>query len=174
MPAPRLDQPALWVVWVSGPALTEGVETTEIDGVQVRIFSPEKTVADCFEFRNKIGLDVALEALRDGWEKGKLKMDDLWHYAAIDRVSNVMRPSGKRHRMTRTLPASIRARLKQNADAAKENFALTLGRYGLERLLCRISISPHCRRSRYSRVRSGSARLAERLLIDKPPMPPHQ
>ena len=92
VPTPRLDQPALRVVRMSGPALTEGVEITEIDGVQVRVFSAAKTIADCFKYRNKIGLDVALEALRDGWGKGKLKMDDLWHYATIDRVSNVMRP----------------------------------------------------------------------------------
>ena len=92
VPTPRLDQPALRVVRMSGSALTEGIEVTEIDGVQVRVFSPAKTIADCFKYRNKIGLDVALEALRDGWRKGKLKMDDLWHYATVERVANVMRP----------------------------------------------------------------------------------
>jgi predicted transcriptional regulator of viral defense system len=91
-PTPRQDQPALRVVRMSGPALTEGIELIEIDGVQVPVFNPAKTVADCFKFRNKIGLDVALEALRDGWAQRKLTMDALWHYAAVDRVTNVMRP----------------------------------------------------------------------------------
>jgi predicted transcriptional regulator of viral defense system len=91
-PTPRLDQPALRVVRMSGPALTEGIELIEIDGVQVPVFNPAKTVADCFKYRNKIGLDVALEALRDGWAQRKLTMDALWHYAAINRVANVMRP----------------------------------------------------------------------------------
>lgn len=91
-PTPRVDQPALRVVRMSGPALTEGIEQIEIDGVQVPVFNAAKTVADCFKFRNKIGLDVALEALRDGWARRKLSMDALWHYAAVNRVSNVMRP----------------------------------------------------------------------------------
>lgn len=91
-PAPRIDQPALRIVRMSGPALTEGVETRRIDGVMVSIFSAEKTVADAFKFRNKIGLDVALEALRDGWSRGLLSMDALARHAATDRVVNVMRP----------------------------------------------------------------------------------
>ncbi len=91
-PTPRLDQPALRVVRMSGPALTEGIKRIEIDGVQVPVFDPAKTVADCFKFRNKIGLDVALEALRDGWAQRQLTMDALWHYAAVNRVANVMRP----------------------------------------------------------------------------------
>lgn len=91
-PSPRLDQPALRVVRMSGQALTEGIVPVEIDGVSVPVFDPDKTVADCFKYRNKIGLDVALEALRDGWAQGKLSMDALWRYAAVDRVTNVMRP----------------------------------------------------------------------------------
>ncbi len=91
-PTPRLDQPALRAVRMSGPALSEGIETIEIDGVPVPVFNAAKTVADCFKFRNKIGLDVALEALRDGWEQRKLTMDALWHYAVVNRVANVMRP----------------------------------------------------------------------------------
>ncbi len=91
-PSPRLDQPSLRVVRMSGAALTEGIETQRIDGVKVPIFSAEKTVADCFKFRNKIGLDVALEALRDGWSRGLLSMDELARHAATDRVANVMRP----------------------------------------------------------------------------------
>lgn len=91
-PTPRLDQPALRVVRMSGPSLTEGIEPIEIDGVQVPVFNVAKTVADCFKYRNKIGLDVALEALRDGWAQRRLTMDTLWHYAAVNRVANVMRP----------------------------------------------------------------------------------
>jgi predicted transcriptional regulator of viral defense system len=77
---------------MSGPALTEGVERIQVDGVAVTVYCAAKTVADCFKYRNKIGLDVALEALRDGWEQRKLSMDALWRYATIDRVANVMRP----------------------------------------------------------------------------------
>lgn len=62
------------------------------DGVTVPVFNAAKTVADCFKYRNKIGLDVALEALHDGWRQRKFTMDALWHYASIDRVANVMRP----------------------------------------------------------------------------------
>ncbi|WP_087748047.1 MULTISPECIES: type IV toxin-antitoxin system AbiEi family antitoxin domain-containing protein [unclassified Acidovorax] len=91
-PTPRLDQPALRVVRMSGAALTEGIETVTIDGVQVPVYNAAKTVADCFKYRNKIGLDVALEALRDGWSQRKLTMDALWRYATVDRVANVMRP----------------------------------------------------------------------------------
>jgi predicted transcriptional regulator of viral defense system len=91
-PVPRLDQPAVRVVRMSGASLTQGVETMAIEGVKVPVFNAAKTVADCFKFRNKIGLDVALEALRDGWSQRKLTMDALWHYATINRVANVMRP----------------------------------------------------------------------------------
>ena len=91
-PTPRLEQPTLRVVRMSGPALSQGVEPIGIDGVQVPVFNANKAVADCFKFRNKIGLDVALEALRDGWAQRKLTMDVLWHYAAVNRVANVMRP----------------------------------------------------------------------------------
>lgn len=91
-PTPRLGQPALRAVRMSGAALTEGIESVVIDGVKVPVFNTAKTVADCFKYRNKIGLDVALEALHDGWSQRKLTMDALWHYATVDRVANVMRP----------------------------------------------------------------------------------
>jgi predicted transcriptional regulator of viral defense system len=91
-PTPRLVQPALRVVRMSGASLTEGVERVKIDGVQVPVFNAAKTVADCFKYRHKIGLDVALEALRDGWQQGQLPMDALWHFATVNRVANVMRP----------------------------------------------------------------------------------
>lgn len=91
-PTPRLEQPALRAVRMSGAAFNEGVEPIMIDGVTVSVFNAAKTVADCFKYRNKIGLDVALEALREAWSRRLVTMDDLWHYAAINRVANVMRP----------------------------------------------------------------------------------
>lgn len=92
MPVPRLDQPTVRAVRMSGPALTEGIDRMLVDGVEVPVFNAAKTVADCFKYRNKIGLDVALEALRDGWAQRKFTMDEIWHFAAVDRVANVMRP----------------------------------------------------------------------------------
>jgi predicted transcriptional regulator of viral defense system len=76
----------------SGAAFTEGIEEHVIEKVAVRIYSAAKTVADCFKARNKIGLDVAVEALRDYSRKRKGTADELWRYAKICRVSNVMQP----------------------------------------------------------------------------------
>jgi hypothetical protein len=76
----------------SGPALREGREEHVIEGVPVKIYNPAKTVADCFKYRNKIGLEVALEALRETWRARRCTMSDLMHYARICRVANVMRP----------------------------------------------------------------------------------
>lgn len=70
----------------------QGVETIIVAGTSVRVFNVAKTVADCFKFRNKIGLDVALEALREAWHGKRATMDELWRYAQICRVANVMRP----------------------------------------------------------------------------------
>lgn len=92
MVAPRLDQPTLRVVRMSEPALAAGIQTVVVDGVRVPVFNPAKTVADCFKYRNKIGLDVALEALHEGWRQKRFAMDELSHYATINRVANVMRP----------------------------------------------------------------------------------
>ncbi len=89
---PREGYPPIRLVRFSGRALTQGVDIHQIEGVPVRVTSPAKTIADCFKYRNKIGLDVALEALRDGWRERRLTMDELWRYAEIDRVANVMRP----------------------------------------------------------------------------------
>ena len=89
---PRLDRPAIHLVRMSGAARTEGVEVHVIDGVRVPVFSAAKTVADCFKFRNKIGLDVALEALRDAWAQRKVTIDSLMHFATVNRVANVIRP----------------------------------------------------------------------------------
>ena len=89
---PHPSSPPLRVVRFSGPALTEGVEEHLIEGVSVRVYNPAKTVADCFKYRNKIGLDVALEALRETWRERRATMDELWRYAKVCRVANVMRP----------------------------------------------------------------------------------
>lgn len=89
---PKLDYPPLRSVRFSGQALTKGVETHVVDGVTIRVYSVGKTVADCFKYRNKIGLDVALEALRDARREKRATNDELWRYAKICRVANVMRP----------------------------------------------------------------------------------
>lgn len=89
---PRLDYPPLRTMRFSAAALAAGVEMHRIDGAEVRVTSVAKTVADCFKFRNKIGLDVALEALREARRARKASADDLWRYARINRVTNVMRP----------------------------------------------------------------------------------
>jgi predicted transcriptional regulator of viral defense system len=89
---PQIDNPRLRVTRFSGAALTAGIETHRIEGVDVRIYSAAKTVADCFKFRNKIGLDVVLEALREARRSKKVSADELRRYARINRVANVMRP----------------------------------------------------------------------------------
>lgn len=90
--APKMHYPPLRIVRFSGEALTVGVENHIIDGVPVRVTSVARTVADCFKFRNKIGLDVALEALQEAWRAKRVSMDELWRYATLCRVANVMRP----------------------------------------------------------------------------------
>jgi len=77
---------------MSDAALADGVDRRNIDGVAVPVFNAARTVVDCFRFRNKIGLDVALEALRDGWSQRKFTLDELWRHATRGRVANVMRP----------------------------------------------------------------------------------
>lgn len=89
---PIVDYPPLRIVRFSGAAFTEGVEEYLVEGVAVRVYSIAKTVADCFKYRNKIGLDVALEALRDVRDRRLATNDELWHYAQVCRVANVMLP----------------------------------------------------------------------------------
>ena len=90
--APKVDYPPLHVVWMSGKARSEGVEEHRIEGVPVQIYSAPKTVADCFKFRNTVGLDVAIEALRDYWQRRNRDADALWRFAEICRVAKVIRP----------------------------------------------------------------------------------
>ena len=89
---PRFGYPPLRVVRFSGKALTDGVETYPIEGVDVRVTSIGKTLADCFKYRNKIGMDVALEALREAWRGRRVTMDDMVRCARVCRVERVMRP----------------------------------------------------------------------------------
>ena len=89
---PRLDYPPLRTLRFSAASLSAGVETHRVDGTALRVTSVAKTVVDCFKFRNKIGLDVALEALREARRAKKASADELWRYARLNRVSNVMRP----------------------------------------------------------------------------------
>ncbi len=88
---PKVDLP-LRVVRFTGKALQTGIEEHKIDGGTIRVYSPPKTVADCFKYRNKIGLDVALEALRECWKKRRVTMDEFWDMARACRMTNVIRP----------------------------------------------------------------------------------
>ena len=89
---PRVEHPPLRLFYLSGPPLQEGVEEHQVAGVTVRVFSAAKTVADCFKFRNKIGADVAVEALRDYRKMNPKRMDAVWRFAEVDRVTRVIRP----------------------------------------------------------------------------------
>lgn len=90
--APLIDYPPIKMVQFTGEAYTAGVEEVERDGVKLRVYGVAKTVADCFKHRNKIGLDVALEALKDARAHNKASSDNIWRYAKVCRVANVMRP----------------------------------------------------------------------------------
>jgi predicted transcriptional regulator of viral defense system len=89
---PVLTSPSLRIVRLSGPSLTGGIENHQVEGVPVRVYSAAKTVADCFKFRNKIGLDVAIEALKDSLRQKKANVNEIYRYAKVCRVSNVIRP----------------------------------------------------------------------------------
>ena len=89
---PVLASPSLRIVRLSGPSLTEGIDKHQVEGVTVRVYSAAKTVADCFKFRNKIGLDVTIEALKDCLRQKKASVNEIYRYAKVCRVSNVIRP----------------------------------------------------------------------------------
>ena len=89
---PTLKYPPLRIFRFSGDALTEGVDLHRIEGQSVRVYAVTKTLADCFKYRNKIGLDVALEALRAAWRARQFTMDELDRYARVCRVQRVMQP----------------------------------------------------------------------------------
>ncbi len=89
---PQVPYPPLRIVRFGGAARTAGVEKHPVAGQEVRVYGVAKTVADCFKYRNKVGLDVAIEALNDAWRGGRTTADELWRAAQVDRVANVMRP----------------------------------------------------------------------------------
>jgi len=89
---PGIEYPPIRVCRFSGTSFSEGVEEHNVEGVSVRVYDPAKTVVDCFKYRNKIGLDVFLEALKDGRASGKFRNDELWTYAKACRVTTVIRP----------------------------------------------------------------------------------
>ena len=89
---PKIEHPPLRLAYLSGPALRVGVEVHDVGGVKVRVFGAAKTVADCFKFRNKIGTDVAIEALRDFRRLHPKQLEAVWRFAEADRVARVLRP----------------------------------------------------------------------------------
>ncbi|MBP7693818.1 MAG: type IV toxin-antitoxin system AbiEi family antitoxin domain-containing protein, partial [Anaerolineales bacterium] len=89
---PRLSYPPVRVFWFSGLAFSRGIETHTLDRVAVKVYSPEKTVADCFKLRHRLGLDIALEALRRQRQARPGQIDQLLYYARLNRVERVMRP----------------------------------------------------------------------------------
>jgi predicted transcriptional regulator of viral defense system len=89
---PRMENQLLRVFWVAAETINEGTHEHEIGGVTVRITTPAKTVVDCFKFRSKIGINVATEALRDAWQRKLATADELWKYAEVCRMTQVMRP----------------------------------------------------------------------------------
>ena len=89
---PRLDHPPIHTYRFTGKSFTDGVVIHELDSIPIRIYGPEKTLADCFKFRNKIGLDTAVEALRLYRERQSVRVDEIMHFASICRVTKIMRP----------------------------------------------------------------------------------
>lgn len=89
---PRIDYPPVRTFWFSGPSFSEGIHTHRLDGVPVRIYTREKTIADCFRYRNKIGLDTCLEALRLYKQQRRTDTDALLRYARVRGVTRVLTP----------------------------------------------------------------------------------
>jgi len=90
--APRIDYPPLDIVYLSKKPYSAGIEEYNLDGIKVRIYSREKTIADCFKFRNKIGMDIALEALKDYLRQPNRDIQSILDYARINRVEKIIRP----------------------------------------------------------------------------------
>jgi predicted transcriptional regulator of viral defense system len=89
---PRLRHPPLRVFWFTGRSFTEGIQNHKVDGISLRVYGPEKTLADCFKYRNKLGLDTVLEALTLYRSRKRPKVDELLKFARVCRVEKVMRP----------------------------------------------------------------------------------
>ena len=89
---PKVNYPPIRIFRFSALSLKEGIEEKKVEGVSVRVYNPAKTVADCFKYRNKVGIDVAIEALKECWRSRRCEIDELFHYARICRVQNIMQP----------------------------------------------------------------------------------
>jgi predicted transcriptional regulator of viral defense system len=90
--SPALTYPPLRIARLRGEAYSEGMETVVEQGSTIRVYSVAKTITDCFKFRHKIGLDVAMEALKDAWQQRRLNIDEVMHFANVNRVAQVMQP----------------------------------------------------------------------------------
>ncbi|HLB56362.1 MAG TPA: type IV toxin-antitoxin system AbiEi family antitoxin domain-containing protein [Coxiellaceae bacterium] len=89
---PKIDYPPLQMIQLTKKIYDVGIDTVIVDQVPIRIYNPAKTVVDCFKFRNKIGLDVALEALKDALHQKKVTSDELYYFAKIERVVKIILP----------------------------------------------------------------------------------
>ena len=89
---PRIDYPPVNIYWFSGKAFTSGIETRPVDGARIRVYGPEKSIADAFKYRNKLGLDLALEALRTWRARKQSTIESLLEYSRICRVERIVRP----------------------------------------------------------------------------------
>lgn len=89
---PRIDYPPVRILRFSGKAYAEGIETHTIDGKKVKIYNSEKTIADCFKYRKKIGQNIPVEALKQYWQRKQPDVSKLLYYASVCRVSNIIRP----------------------------------------------------------------------------------
>ncbi len=89
---PKIDYPPMKFFWFSNALFDLGIETHKLDGLAIRCYSKEKTVVDCFRFRNKIGLDVAIEAFKKYWRQGKPKLDLIMKFAKIGRIEKIIKP----------------------------------------------------------------------------------
>ena len=89
---PKTDNIALRIVHITHEHFSCGIEEHTLQGINLRVYSPAKTVVDCFKFRNKIGIDIARQALKESVDQGKANIDDIWKHAKVCRVLNVIRP----------------------------------------------------------------------------------
>ncbi len=89
---PKINSVQTRIFRMTGKSFSEGIDEHQVEGGTIKVYSPAKTVADCFKYRNKIGLDVAIEALRDCLKNKKATIDEVWHFAKINRVAKVIMP----------------------------------------------------------------------------------
>ncbi len=89
---PEVSEYPIQISLFSGKAYSSGIEEHTVDGVEIRVYSIAKTIADCFKYRNKLGMDIAIDALKDVIQNKRASVDKILHYAMICRVQNVMKP----------------------------------------------------------------------------------